>query len=280
MASEDGAASAPLRFAGFDPSVVLHGVAGRQGGVSVPPYQSLNLSVKSGDDRWAVAENRRRFERLLGFERRQAAFGRLCHGREVAVFQAGGMLPAMEPPELGWPMFFADAAVSNIPGLMLIMTFADCAPVLLLDEHTRSCALIHAGWRGTVLRIVSGAVRAMAASFGAHPAGMRAAIGPCIGAECYQVGGDVRHRFDEAYGSDAARFFAMNRLDLVAANSFDLESAGVLRENIETANMCTACDTDRFFSHRAESGETGRFGACVGVRYPGRFGFHPNEAPS
>jgi len=269
----------PFRFDRFDPAEVAHGIAGRHGGVSDAPFTSLNLSVKTEDKRERVGENRRRFERLMGFETRQAAFGRLSHGCAVTVFQLGGLLPPMAPPDLGWPMFDSDAAISNVPGLFLLMTFADCVPVLLWDRENRACALIHAGWRGTALRIASTTVEAMKDSFGTNPIRIEAGIGPSIGPECYPVGESVRDEFVNAYGQKAEDFFAEAQLDLWQANRFDLESVGVRTDNIDIAGICTACHRDEYFSHRADSGSTGRFGACIGIRYPGRFGMRP-AAPS
>lgn len=262
---------APFRFGHIDHGKVLHGIAGRHGGVSDPPFSSLNLSVKSGDDPAHVEENRRRFERLMRFETRQSVLGRLSHGRNITVFRILSILPPIAPPELGWPMFDSDAAISNVPGLVMIMTFADCVPILLWDPANEACGLVHAGWRGTVQRIASATIQQMVNAFGSDPTEIVAGIGPSICVDCYPVSEEVRAGFDQAYGSDATQFFAGNRLDLWRANRHDLTSAGVREGNIATSGMCTACNTETYFSHRAENGSTGRFGACIGIRYPGRF---------
>jgi polyphenol oxidase len=260
-----------LRLKSLDSDRLVHGIAVRHGGVSPPPWESLNLSVKTGDEAERVLENRRRFERMMAVESRQVAFGRLSHGNKVISFQLGGLMPTVSPPNLGWPMFDGDAAVSNVPGLMLVMTFADCVPILLWDEENCACGLVHAGWRGTALRIGSMAVRAMTAAFGTDPAKLRAAIGPCIGACCYTVGSEVQRAMDAAYPEESHTFFDDDRLDLNHANSADLFSARVGPENLNDSDICTSCHTDRYFSHRREHGNTGRFGACIGVVAPGRF---------
>ena len=169
-------------------------------------------------------------------------------------------------------MFDSDAAISNVPGLVLIMTFADCVPILLWDEIKTACGLVHAGWRGTALRIASKTAREMADVFGTNPASLRVGIGPSISQNCYPVGEKVRREFESAYGAEAEGFFDQDRLDLWRANHHDLVSAGISPEHIETSGICTACETGTYFSHRAEDGRTGRFGACLGIRSRGRFG--------
>lgn len=256
---------------GFHDPRMLEGIVTRHGGASSAPFASLNLSVKTGDDPAKVEQNRRAFERLMHIETRQVAFGRLTHGDTVVTFNMGGLVPNLLPPDLGWPMFDGDAAVSNVPGLMLVMTFADCVPVLLFDQEQGVCGLAHAGWRGTALRVASKTVRAMVVDFGSDPTNMHGAIGPCIGACCYPVGESVQSAIRKAYGEDSETLLHAENLDLVQANTLDLISAGLPASNVHASGICTSCQHERFFSHRAENGRTGRFGACIGLPYPGRF---------
>lgn len=169
---------------------------------------------------------------------------------------------------LQWPLFDADGAVSDVPGLMIVMTFADCVPVLLWDPNRGACGFVHAGWRGTALRVASSAVNAMVAEFDVDPRNIRAVIGPSIGPCCYEVGDDVWNTMAHAYPTLEARP-DHDRLDLWKSNRQDLLSAGLADTHIETSGTCTSCHTDRFFSHRAEGGQTGRFGACIGLRWVG-----------
>lgn len=275
MTADRRAAPAPVsiaegggyRFKGLMDDRLLHGVAGRAGGVSQAPFDSLNLSIKTGDDPERVATNRLRFERLLDVDGRGAVIGRLVHGRSVAVFKTGGLIPPLEPPQLNtWPAFDGDAAISDVAGLTLIMTFADCVPILLWDPDRDACGLVHSGWRGTALRIASTAVRAMGSAFGTEPLAVRAGIGPAIGPCCYSVGAEVQEEMRKAYGSSTADVMSEDRLDLWQANRLDLLSAGLLPGNIDGASLCTSCNTDRYFSHRREAGKTGRFGACIGLK--------------
>lgn len=256
-----------VRFKGLSDDGLIHGVADRKGGVSPQPFASLNLSIKTGDEASRVWANRQRFERIMGVHGRRVLFGRLQHGDQVAVFKVGDVIPPLSQSDSqGWPTFEADAAVTNVPGLAIVMTFADCVPILLWDPDHQVCAMAHAGWRGTALRIASTTVRSMVDVFGTRPGNVRAAIGPSIGPCCYSVGDEVRAAFTEGFGRESRRFFLNSNLDLWAANRHDLGSTGITDGHIETSAACTSCQNDAFFSHRAEAGRTGRFGAFIGVR--------------
>ena len=187
-----------------------------------------------------------------------------------------------------------DGLITNAPGLLLAIKTADCVPVLVADTNRRVVAAFHAGWRGTVARIVEKGVGEMRRQFGSLPRDLRAAIGPCIRRCCYQVGPEVRTEFDsqfsyaddlfeEVFDSNAIHIrypllFLNQRapghgdlgpeihLDLIEANSRQLEDAGLREKHISIVEGCTACDTTRFFSHRAEFGKTGRMMAVIGIR--------------
>lgn len=260
-------------FAGLRVSGVHHGISERGGGVSPAPFNSLNLRVKTGDVETNVNENRKRFLSRLS-PGSVAAYGQLTHGRDVAVFLADSSFPSdRQPPspdERGTTRdpstltFPADAAVSNVPGLTLVMMFADCAPIFLWDEEHSVCGLVHGGWRGTALLAASTAVATMRTAFGTRPSAVRAGIGPRIGPCCYTVGTEVTEAFAAAYGRNAG-LISNGRLDLGRANQVDLLSAGLDAANIDALDTCTSCRKDLFFSHRAEKGKTGRFGAGIGL---------------
>lgn len=262
------------RFATFDVNGLHHGIAERTGGVSPSPFSSLNLSVKTGDVEPNVHENRRRFLIGLGANGSEPAYGRLTHGRDVAAFMTAS--PSSVRSELGTVSqppsavtFPADAAVSNVRGLTLVMTFADCVPIFLWDEENAVCGLVHGGWRGTALRAASTTIGTMTEAFGTRPAAVRAGIGPCIGTCCYSVGTGVSEAFEAAYGKQAG-LVSQGRLDLRGATRMDLVSAGITPPNIDTIDICTSCRKDLFFSHRAENGKTGRFGAAIGLDSSGQ----------
>ena len=161
----------------------------------------------------------------------------------------------------------ADAIMTATPGVAVMTLHADCLPIILADPGVPAVAAIHAGWRGTVLDAAPNAVRAMQEAFGTAPADLQAGIGPSIGPERYQVGEEVVDAVRAAFGTPggliARAADGSAYLDLWAANRLALERAGV--GQIEVAGICTATRTDEFFSHRAERGHTGRFGAVIAL---------------
>lgn len=238
---------------------LIHGVFTRLGGVSHAPWASLNLGASVGDDPQAVAHNAERFYGALGLHRSHACTVWQVHGAETVIATEAR-------PDQRW-LAQADAILTERPNLPLSMRFADCVPVLLYDPVHPAIGLVHAGWRGTMIDVVGTALQKMSTAFGTHPADVQAGIGPSIGPECYQVGTEVveaaRSAFGELeglvhYAADGSAY-----LDLWAANRKALERAGV--EQIEVSGLCTACHTDEFFSHRAEHGRTGRFGAVIAL---------------
>jgi len=187
-----------------------------------------------------------------------------------------------------------DGLITNTPGLLLTVLTADCLPVILVDRKKRAMGIFHAGWRGTVKRIVEKGVGAMRRSFDSSPRDLLAAIGPGVRSCCYAVGGEVREKFKSqfAYATDLFRevkesdpvrekyplLFLTARapghselpvnifLDLVEANRRQLLDAGVAAKNIESSAPCTACGTHLLFSHRSEKGITGRMMGAVGMK--------------
>ena len=187
-----------------------------------------------------------------------------------------------------------DGLITASPGLLLAIQTADCLPVILVDTKRRAVGVFHAGWRGTVQRIVEKGVGEMIRHFGTHPREIQAAIGPGIQGCCYEVGEEVRTKFESQFAyadnlfrevkeSDPVRekyplLFLTARapghgelppklfLDLVDANRRQLLAAGVAKKNIEASPYCTNCHTDLFFSYRGEKGKTGRMLAVAGIR--------------
>lgn len=237
-----------------------HGVFTRLGGVSAPPWASLNVGGNVGDDPQAVRHNHERMYAALGVEDARACSVWQVHSADVLLVDA---------PVRGrrW-LALADGMVTDRPGVPLSMRFADCVPLLFHDPMRGVIGIAHAGWRGTVQGVAANVVRLMAQAYGCKPADIQAAIGPSIGPDRYQVGEEVVRAVCDYFGStdgliqrDPADGSAY--LDLWAANRLDLERAGV--EQVETAGICTARRTDEFFSHRAEKGRTGRFGAVIAL---------------
>lgn len=231
------------------PSVTA-GVSTRKGGVSGPPYDTLNLGRHVGDDPSSVEENRRRFCAALDTDPAWLATAGQVHGSTVRVIEA----PRHEP--------FCDGLVTTTPGLLLAIATADCAAVLLADPTNTVAGACHAGWRGAVARIVPDTVARMEDE-GADPAQIRAYVGPCLSRSAFEVGPEVATRFDEEFvheQDDGPR----PHVDLKAALRRQLEEAGIPRDNVEVSARCTMTDPETFFSYRASDGTTGRmFGAVV-----------------
>ncbi len=154
----------------------------------------------------------------------------------------------------------ADAVVTNRPGMLVGVRTADCLPVLLMDPVTRSVAAIHAGWRGAAAGVLPNAVTALCAEYGGRTGDIRAAIGPGIGVCCFEVGEEVASRFAESH-VDRSR--DRPHVDLASALIQQLDAAGV--SAVSSCGECTSCALDRYYSHRAEGGDTGRMLAVVGV---------------
>ena len=186
---------------------------------------------------------------------------RQVHGAVVRVVRAG---------ELDQPAPDADAAVTRDPGTAVAVVAADCVPILLADPATGAVAAVHAGWRGTCARVVAAAVNTLRQDCGVDPAGLIAAIGPSIGACCYEVGEELLRAFDEAGHSsiDRVEWFSRDaagrlRLDLWRANADQLAHAGIRPANIHVAGLCTQTHRDVFESFRAEGDQAGRMAAIV-----------------
>ncbi len=251
-------------FPGLETAGVTHAVFTRQGGVSRQPWATLNLGGTVGDDPAAVLENRRRAFAALG-----RPFDSLF---DVWQVHSSDVLCADQPRPPHQPHIQADAILTDRPGVTLFMRFADCTPILLFDPQRRAVGLVHAGWQGTVKQIAGEAVRAMQTRYGSHPQDLRAGIGPSIGAHHYEVGPEVVAQVRQVFGPQAERLLSPAerpnggsglQFDLWQANRLTLEQSGV--QQIEIAGLCTACNLQDWYSHRAEKGQTGRFGALIGL---------------
>ena len=252
-----------LRYYQFDlyrlPGLV-HGVFTRQGGVSPAPWASLNLGGLSGDSKENVVENRRRIFDVVGRPVESIYDAWQVHGTHI-------ICPDKARP-LDLAHVKADGILTDNPQVTLFMRFADCVPIFLYDPVRRVVGLAHAGWQGTVHKIAQITVERMVAEYGSYPGDILAAIGPSIGPDHYEIGPDVADQVKAAFPDDAPRFLSEVQgktfFDLWQTNLVILEKAGVIRTQL--AGLCTACNTQDWYSHRAEHGKTGRFGALIGLK--------------
>ena len=246
----------------LDPGRVVHAFSTRLGGVSRPPYASLNLGASVGDDPLAVEENRRRFFGGFGIALSQVVRVRQVHGDGVLIVDRGLASRAGFPQLLIDEHYRYDALATNLTGLALVVSTADCVPILIHDPVCQAIAAIHAGWPSTAKRIAARAIEAMTAVYGTHPRDCRAVIGPSVRGCCYEVDGVVTDAMQAALPSWRSHAVPTRpghvRLDLAEVNRAILAGAGVRSEHIKDAGLCTACRTDLFFSHRAEKPKTGR----------------------
>jgi YfiH family protein len=241
---------------------VAHAATTRHGGISPPPFDTLNLGTGSGDTPERVRENQRILAGVLGVDEARMSRQRQVHGADVAVIRSEEDLPAE-----GFLGDY-DALVTGVPGVTLVVRVADCTPVLLYDPVRRVAGAVHAGWRGTVAAAVRQAVRAMEEAFGCRPADLLAGIGPAVGPCCYEVDTPVLDAVRRTFGDEADTLLrpvdaAHARLDLWEANRRLLLAAGVPGASIEVAGLCTSCRTDLFFSHRREGPATGRSAGII-----------------
>ncbi len=267
---------------------LVHGFSTRSAGFSrVYGGNTLNLGFTKQDWRNAVERNRQAFLQQLGAGRDKKAWP-LITLRQI---HSDLIHCVSELPE---QTLVGDGLITRTPNLLLAIQTADCLPVILVDAKQKAVGVFHAGWRGTVKRIVEKGIGEMRRYFGTLPRNIKAAIGPGIHACCYEVGSEVRQQFESQFAyadnlfrevkeSDPVRekyplLFLTARapghgelppqiyLDLVEANCRQLISAGVLRKNISVSELCTSCHPELLFSYRAEKAITGRMMGVAGIR--------------
>ena len=276
---------------------LVHGFSTRLGGVSrAYGGNALNLGFTQHDSRTAVERNRELFLKELGVAngRKSWPMVSLRQIHSDLIFHIERETDRVLDDRMPEPPLAGDGIVTDTLGLLVTVQTADCLPVILADRKLRAVGVFHAGWRGTVKRIVEKGVGEMRKHFKSDPRDLFAAIGPGVHGCCYDVGEEVRTKFEArfAYASSLFRevkesdpvrekyplLFLTARapghselpvklfLDLVEANRRQLLDAGVLARNIETSSLCTACHTELLFSFRAEKGVTGRMMAVAGIR--------------
>ncbi len=247
-----------LRAAG-----IPHAFTTRTGGISRAPFASLNLGRGVGDDPAAVANNRSTLLETMGFTGHRSVEAQQVHGAVVAVAtgEDGGRV-----------IDGVDALITADPSLVVSVYAADCVPVLLADPGRRVVAAVHAGWRGITAGILPGAVEMMIDRLGCAAAEVLAAIGPSIGACCYEVDAPVISQLRRwSWWQDVVSANARGRwqLDLQAAARTQLVQSGLLLEHVDTLVLCTKCRAELFFSYRRD-GTTGRMAGLIAPSRGGR----------
>jgi len=238
-----------------------HGFSTRLGGVSQGHLSSLNLGVHRGDDYDNVVKNYEIFGEAVGFAPRQTVFTKQRHTDIIRVVTAENCGEGLyrDTPVV------CDGQITDQPGVALVTFSADCTPILLYDPVRQAIGAVHAGWRGTAQGIAAKAVEAMVREFGCQPAHIRAAIGPCISQCCFETDRDVPDAMVAALG-EAARQAVIQKgekfhVDLKRCNAMWLHRAGV--EIVDISPECTACHTDRYWSHRKVGDHRGSLAGVI-----------------
>ncbi|MDG0793289.1 peptidoglycan editing factor PgeF [Cohnella ginsengisoli] len=244
------------------------GFSTRLGGRSLPPRDGLNTALHVGDDEHAVIANRLAIAEALGWPFEAWTCAEQVHGSSVVrITSAERGLGRLSRDSA---IQDADALITDEPDVLLAMYFADCVPIYFYDPEHGALGLAHAGWKGTVADVAAATIRAMTDAFGTKPSELYAAIGPSIGACCYEVDDIVMNRV-RGIVHDDERFHVpssegKSRLNLKEINKHLMIKAGILPSRIEMSGWCTSCSTDLFFSHRKERGQTGRMMSWLGKK--------------
>lgn len=274
-------------------SEMLHGVFTRIGGYSPPPYHGLNTMKKSGDSIENIVRNRQLLLRALDLEQRPTVTLWQIHGADVTPFHPHpawrtdwAMMSHFERRWTPDEIRKGDALITCERGTTLTLCFADCVPIIFYDPVQHAIGIAHGGWRGTARGIVIATVEAMREQFGSRPQDIHAGIGPAIGSCCYEVSETIQQTFMGQLAFDdhptlpryqqlvrESAVFSIQqlpdreslRLDLQETNRRQLLMAGLPSHQIELMPACTSCNTDRYFSHRAENGQTGRFSVVISL---------------
>ncbi len=245
--------------------MVRHGFTTREGGVSEGIFRSLNLSFSRGDKPEAVRENFRRTAAALDMTDDRFVFTDQTHTTNILRVYDDDAGKGIKR-ERGYTDI--DGLITDTPGLILSAFFADCVPLYFVDPVHRAIGLSHSGWRGTVGRMGKVTIEAMGREFGSDPAEIICAAGPCICRDCYEVSADVAERFAVEFAGREEEILRDDHngkfhLDLKAANRIILQEAGIKEENMTISDLCTCCEPELLFSHRASRGRRGNLGAFM-----------------
>ena len=252
-----------------DTGLVRHGFSTRMGGVSRDHLSELNLSFTRGDDPANVRENFRRIAKAIGFDPESLVLSWQTHTTNVRLVTEEDRGRGYTKP-LGYTD--VDGLITNVPGLVLSTFYADCVPLFFVDPVRRAVGLSHSGWKGTVNRMGAVTLKRMQEAFGTRPEDVRAAIGPSICQDCYEVSEDVALAFKKEFRADGDERLLYRKengryqLNLWRANEIVLLEAGLRPEHLAVTNVCTCCNPELLFSHRASGGKRGNLGAFLGLK--------------
>ena len=248
--------------------IVKHGFSTRKGGVSTGIFSSMNLNFKRGDDPDAVLENYRRMAAALNMRVEDMVLSDQTHTTNVRVIteedRGKGILRPQDYSDV-------DGMITNVPGIVLVTSYADCVPLYFVDPVRKAIGLSHSGWKGTFGHIGQKTVEKMHEVYGSEPKDIVADIGPSICQSCYEVSDDVAEAFRANFTADEVADILLDKgngkyqLDLWKANWYVLTDAGILPEHLSVTDLCTACHPDLLWSHRKTNGQRGGLSAFLSL---------------
>ncbi|MCM1050024.1 MAG: peptidoglycan editing factor PgeF [Clostridiales bacterium] len=251
--------------------IVKHMFTTRLGGVSEGVFSSMNLSYTRGDEKAAVDENYQRVAKALDCQVSDIVCSDQTHTTNIRVVsykdRGKGVLYPKDYTDI-------DGLITDEKGIVLATFYADCVPLFFVDTKHRAIGLAHSGWRGSVARMGLRMVEAMAREYGTKPEDLTAAVGPSICHDCYEVSEDVAEAFAKEFCKTGQREEILTDkgngkflLDLWKANEIVLIEAGIAPDKLQITDICTCCNPEYLFSHRASQGRRGNLGAFMGLKY-------------
>lgn len=245
--------------------LVKHGFTTKKGGVSKGYFSTMNLGLTRGDNKEAVIENFKIIANRLQVDYEKMVLSAQTHTTNIKIIKkedAGkGLKKEKDYDDI-------DGLITNVRGIVLVTFYADCVPLLFLDPVKKVIASSHSGWRGTVSKMGKETVERMKQEFGCEPKDILACIGPSICQKCYEVSEDVAKEFEKEFQSSEMFYKKENgkyQLDLWKANRMVLLEAGIQEKNIENREICTCCNSEYLFSHRATNGKRGNLAAFLSL---------------
>ena len=249
--------------------IVNHGFSTRLGGVSTGCFSSMNISLTRGDDPEAVKKNRELIAQAIGVEVADFTYTQQTHTTNVRVVTAEdkgkGVMRERNYTDV-------DGMITNVPGICLVTSYADCVPLYFVDPVKKAIGLSHSGWRGTVGKIGKNTVQLMQENFGSKPEDLLAAVGPSVCMDCYEVSEDVIEQFKEAfekkywedlfYKKENGKY----QLNLWKANELIFLESGILPEHMAITNVCTHCNGKILYSHRTMGNNRGNLCAFLALK--------------
>ena len=251
-----------------DYSFINHAFSTRLGGVSRGIFKSMNFGFSNGDRREKVVENYRQFCNAVGFDFTKLVLSAQTHSDNIRIVHRNDAGVGIWKPQ---DMNDVDGLVTNERGLTLVTFHADCASIFLIDPEKEVIGLAHAGWRGTVKKIAIKIIEKMCDNFNCNVSDIICCIGPYIGKCCFEIGKEILPNF-EKLGIDDLQYRESKHypdkvfIDLAYINKKLLLQHGIKRENIIVSDICTSCNSDLLFSHRATNGKRGVLAAMISLK--------------